>query len=108
MRTLEFVVDGQRLTKDKNCDFSNIVAGSVGYLKAKFNFSHEWDGCKKAASFWIGDNYEHEVAALLDLRNECVIPSDALQGDSFKVSVTGMKNNYQITSSKTKVNQEVY
>ena len=105
MRTLEFVVDGQRLTKKKDCNFSNLVAGSVGYLTAKFEFSYEWDGCKKAASFWVDDQ---EYAAMLDFRNECVIPPEALQGDSFRVSVTGVKDNYQIVSSKTKVNQEVY
>lgn len=105
MRTLNFVLDGQRLMKDKDCDFSNIVAGSVGYLKAKFQFSSEWSGCRKAASFWVG---EEEHAVMINAQNECVIPSDALKNDSFKVSVTGMKDGYQITSSKIKIKQEVY
>lgn len=104
MRTLEFIVEGQRIKKKTDCDFSNIVAGSVGYLKAKFYFSSEWDGCKKAASFWANDD-EHPV--LLDSNDECVISPEALTGSSFKVSVTGAKTDYKIKSTKTKVRQEV-
>lgn len=104
-RILEFDVNKQRLTKRRECDFSNIVAGSVGYLKAKFYFSQsEWRGCRKAASFWLD---EQEYAVLLDKNNSCDIPSEVLTGDRFQVSVTGMKTDYRITTNKTKVKQEV-
>lgn len=105
MRTLEFNVNGQRLKKRSDCDFSGIVAGSVGYLRAKFHFSEEWKGCKKAASFWR-DGYE--FAVLLDEDDSCVIDSNALTEDHFQVSVTGVKHNYSIKSGKVKVRQEVY
>ena len=36
MRELDFLVEGQRLTK--NGDFSGIVKGSQQYLKCKFEF----------------------------------------------------------------------
>lgn len=104
MRTLEFVVEGQLIKKKTDCDFSNIVAGSVGYLKAKFYFSSEWDGCRKAASFWA---YDNEYPVLLDPNDECPIAPLALNGESFMVSVTGVKSDYKIKSSKTKVRQEV-
>jgi hypothetical protein len=104
-RILEFDVNKQRLTKRRECDFSNIVAGSVGYLKAKFYFSQsEWRGCRKAASFWINDE---EHAVLLDKNNSCDIPPEALVGEKFQVSVTGLKSDYKITTNKTKVKQEV-
>lgn len=104
-RVLEFTVDKQRITKKKDCDFSHIVAGSVGYLKAKFYFtSSEWKGCKKAASFWLNDK---ESAVLLDRSNTCLIPSEALVGEKFSVSVLGMKDTFRITTNKTKVKQEV-
>lgn len=104
-RILEFDVNKQRLTKKKSCDFSNIVAGSVGYLKAKFFFSQdEWDECKKAASFWLD---EEETAVLLDDNNTCLIPSAVLMAEKFYVSVTGVRTNYKITTNKTKVKQEV-
>lgn len=105
MRTLKFVVEGQSIKKKTDCDFSGLVAGSMGYLRAKFQFSVEWHGCKKAASFWLGDE-EHSV--LLDELDSCMIPTEALTGEMFKVSVTGVKHNYKIKTNKTKVRQEVY
>lgn len=104
MRELIFVVDGQLLRKKADCDFSHVVAGSVGYLKAVFEFSREWDGCRKAASFWLDDA---EYAVLLDDSNSCTIPEAILTGEKFQVSVVGVKPGYKITSNKTKVKQEV-
>mgnify|MGYP006874618741 CR=1 FL=1 len=104
-RVLEFTVNKQRITRKKDCDFSHIVAGSVGYLKAKFYFdSNEWKGCKKAASFWLNNE---ESAELLDKSNTCLIPSDALVGEKFEVSVTGIKDTFKISTNRTKVKQEV-
>ena len=104
-RVLEFTVDKQRIIRKKDCDFSHIVAGSVGYLKAKFYFtSSEWKGCKKAASFWLNNT---ESAVLLDKSNVCLIPSEAIVGEKFGVSVTGLRDGFKITTNQTKVKQEV-
>lgn len=104
MRTLKFNVTGQHVKKNPKCDFSYIVPGSVGYLKAAFKFSKDWDGCVKVASFWLDDK---EYAVRLDEDNACVIPSEALTGEKFFVSVTGAKTGYKIKTDKTKVRQEV-
>lgn len=104
-RVLEFIVTGQRLAKKPGCDFSNLVAGSIGYLKAKFHFSDEWTGCKKAASFWL-NNKEHAV--LLDNDNSCDIPPEALTGRMFEVSVTGVRDGSLIPTTKFKVRQGVH
>ena len=105
MRTLEFVVDQQRARKSPYCSFSGLVAGSVGYLRAKFKFSEEWTGLKKAASFWVGDE---EYGALLDSDDSCDIPEEVTKHECFEVSVTGMDNNGKyIPTTKTKVVQEV-
>lgn len=104
-RILEFEVIKQRITRRKSCDFTKIVAGSSGYLRAKFYFTQsEWRDCKKAASFWV-NNEEH--AELLDENNTCLIPEAALIGDKFEVSVTGARDAYKITTNRTKVKQEV-
>lgn len=104
-RILEFEVDGQRITKKRDCDFSNIVSGTIGYLKAKFYFSQsDWESCTKVVSFWLEDQ---ENAVLLDDNNMCTIPKEALTGEQFKVSVIGQKSGYRITTNKTKVKQEV-
>ena len=53
MRTLEFEVKGQTLEKREGSDFSGLVAGTDGYLQAKFLFKgNEWRECVKAASFF--------------------------------------------------------
>lgn len=107
MRILEFNVAKQRLTKKRGCDFSGLVAGSVGYLHAKFYFSeNEWGECeKKVARFWI-DKQEH--AKLLDQNNSCVIPPEVLTGKRFEVSVIGAAPGYKIETNKTNVRQEVH
>lgn len=105
MRTLKFVVNGQTIKKQTDCDFSGLVAGSIGYLRAAFTFSSEWNDCRKAASFWLGDQ---EHGRLLDENDSCMIPEEALTGEMFKVSVTGVKPDYKIKTTKTKVRQEVY
>ena len=43
MRILKFVVENQKIKQDPSCDFSGLVAGTEGYLKAEFVFSKEWD-----------------------------------------------------------------
>ena len=105
MRTLEFNTKRQRLSKKPDCDFTGLVAGSSEYLNAKFHFCSEWDRCKiKIASFWVD---EKEYAVELNDENSCVIPSEALKGKKFEVSVLGVDPPYRIGTNKTKVKQGV-
>lgn len=107
MRILEFNVAKQRISKKQDCDFSGLVAGSVGYLYAKFYFSeNEWNKCTdKVARFWIG---EQECAKRLGEDNTCVIPPEVLTGKRFEVSVIGVGTDYKIETNKVNVRQEVY
>lgn len=107
-RILEFKVDEQRLQKKPGCDFSNIVAGTSNYLKAKFCLSEEWNGCKIAASFAGFDGGEDAV--LLDENRECFIPSTVLTGDHFKVWLVAVHNepNYIISTNRMTVKQKSY
>ena len=107
MRILEFNVRKQRLTKKIGCDFSGLVAGSVGYLRAHFSFSDdEWDKCDaKIARFWI-NNREH--AKYLDDDNSCEIPPEVLVGSKFEVSILGAAPGYKIETNRTNVKQGVY
>lgn len=106
MRILEFDVKQQRLTKKMGCNFSGLVAGSIGYLHAKFHFSeNEWDKCAvRIARFWIGTQ---EHAKSLDENNSCVIPPEVLVGSKFEVSVIGATPGYQIETNKITVRQGV-
>ena len=103
MRLLKFNVNAQRIQKDPDCDFDNLVAGTEGYLRAQFTFSQEWQDCLIVASFWRGKN-EH---AVLVENGECEIPPEALVGATFHISLIGQRGDYQITTNKTIVRQEV-
>lgn len=104
MRVLEFIVDGQILTKNPSCDFSNIVSGTEGYLQAHFTFSPEWDGAVKVAAFWRG-NLECPPQLLRD-GHTCVIPSDALVGRTFGINILGKKGNQIIPTNRVEVRQK--
>lgn len=103
MRVLKFIVTGQSIKKSPECDFSDIVAGSIGYLKASFEFSDEWDDCEKVAMFW---NDDETSKVHLDENNSCAIQANVLTTEKFYVSVVGKKAGYRIVSADTKVTQE--
>ena len=104
MRILKFIVNKQKIRPDPNCDFSGLVKGTSGYLKASFSFSPEWTGCKVAASFW---RMGHEYPVLVQ-NGQCEIPPEALTWDYFSVSLMGMKDNgnYILTTDKILVSQK--
>ena len=103
IRTLRFIVNGQQIKKDPKCDFNKIVRGTSGYLKAGFSLSNEWIGCRIAASFWcLGKEYP----AIVNRDGVCLIPDESLKWSNFKVSLTGIRDGYKITTNKVTVEQE--
>ena len=95
MRVLEFIATGQTLTRAPACDFTGIVAGSRGYLRARFQFSKDWAGCKKVAVF---SSKGQEYPVPLEY-NMCEIPAEALTGSAVQVYVIGRRPGYQITTA---------
>lgn len=104
MRTLRFIVNGQIITQDPNCDFSNLVPGTEGYLQAEFRFSSEWRSCNKVAAFYsmMGAEYPPQV---LNERNICMIPAEALKRRNFKIRVFGKGPELALTTDKVLVQQ---
>ena len=102
MRVLSFDVNGQHISKNPDCDFSGLVAGTRTYLQAHFSFSPDWDGCVLIASFWKGSK-EHAVP-IKD--NVCMIPPEVLVGKSYGLSVIGQRSDYRITSNRIYIRQE--
>lgn len=104
MRTLKFIVTGQQITQDPNCDFSGLVPGSEGYLQAKFSFSNEWKDAIKVAAFWsmMGKEFKPQV---VDKDGTCVIPSDALKAKNFKIQLIGKNGTLKLTTNKVTVRQ---
>lgn len=103
MRVLEFIVNGQIITKNPSCDFENLVPGTKGYLYAHFTFSHEWNGAVKAVSFWRGN--KECSPQLLNDGCSCAISPDALTGSSFGVSIIGKKGDQVIPTNRVEVKQ---
>lgn len=102
MRTLKFIIQGQQIKKDPDCDFSGIVSGTKGYLYAQFSFSEEWEGCRMAAVFSsMRKEYPQPIK-----NGRCVIPAEALEWDNFGVRVVGQRDGYRITTNEVKVKQE--
>lgn len=100
-RVLRFELSGQAISRDPTCDFSGLYRGTVGYLYAHFNFSDDWRGCKKAASFYaLGKEYAVPI-----INGECQIPSEVLCHREWSVRVTGVRNNFKIVSGLEKVVQ---
>lgn len=103
MRTLKFIVKGQILKPDPNCDFSNLVPGTEGYLKAEFTFSPDWEGCVKVVEFSSGGiEFEPKV---LKSGKVCFIPKEALARQIFNVKVLGKQKDYRITTNKISISQ---
>lgn len=104
MRTLNFIVNDQIITRDPNCDFENLVPGTEGYIKATFSFSKEWNGCVKVAQFKSFMGVEFKPQVLTD-GVSCMIPAEALAKKRFYVSVIGKNNEYTIKTNSVEVCQ---
>ena len=105
MRTLKFIVNGQDIALDPECDISSLVPGTSGYVQAEFSFSKEWDGCAKVAAFYSNLGREFEPRILKDGK-VCEIPIEALEKSIFKVKVLGQKTDFTICTNKAVVYQK--
>lgn len=88
MRTLHFLVDGQVLSPDPNCDFYSLVPSSNRYIRAEFTFSKEWENTPKVVGFYSRLGREYTPKVLKDGRT-CIIPDEALKKRFFKLKVMG-------------------
>lgn len=105
MRTLKFIVKDQTITQDPSCDFSGLVPGSAGYLRAEFDFSSEWANCTKVVGFYSSLGIEYPPQVLKDGKS-CVIPSEALQKREFRVRVIGRRRDFNIATNTLAVRQD--
>lgn len=103
MRILDFNVSGQKLQKNSDCDFTDIVAGSKGYLRARFEFSTDWAGCKKVAVF-ISNGHEYPVAII---NNTCDIPAEVLTTRTVKLYVIGRRPGFEIPTNIITFEQKI-
>lgn len=104
MRTLKFIVDKQIITPDPSCNFDGLIPGTVGYLQAEFSFSREWRDCTKVVAFWSPFGREYPPQVLEDGRT-CLIPTEALAKQSFKIQVIGQREDYKLVTNKLLIKQ---
>lgn len=104
MRTLRFNVKGQILSEKGFTELDGLVAGTSNYLKAKFSFSEEWDGCLKVAGFFLPNGKEF-APQKLDGENSCIIPNEILEYHEFGIKLFGKKGDYTITTNQIKIRQ---
>lgn len=102
MRTLKFIVEGQTIKPDPECDFSGLVPGTTGYLQAEFAFTKEWTSTPKVVAFFSRLGNEYTPQPLKDGRT-CMIPVEALRKRIFKVQVLG-KNG--LVTNKLEIDQK--
>lgn len=104
MRELKFIVDGQKLTKSKECDFENIVRGTNNYLRLTFFFSREWSGMVKVVELTNISG----VKVIEPLSGNTFAVPGIVTGDSIiKVKLYGMKKTgEQIASNEILIKQE--
>lgn len=101
MRTLQFSVDKQKLSK--NGDFSGIIRGTKGYLKCDFAFnSNDWAGYKVVAVF----EKNKEEFAVAVRSGSCTIPNEVTDGSYFKVRLVGAIGDNRITTNRVLISQE--
>ena len=105
MRTLKFIVEGQIIKKDPNCDFTNLVKGTEGYLQAEFSFSQEWNGCTKVVEFRNPNTHKEFLPQILDKKNTCIILKEVLTNRSFELKLFGKKPGFKLTTNYVKVVQ---
>ena len=99
MRTLRFKVSGQELIRAPGCNFSNIIAGTSGYLQAAFEFGQDWDGTVQVAAFYPYFQSQKD--------GTCIVPDEITVYDTFKIGVVGQRENGQrITTNLITIKQE--
>lgn len=104
IRTLKFIVNGQIIEKDPNCDFSNLVPGTERYLKLEFSFSPEWSDYDKVVQF-KRFRTEFTPQVLTDGKS-CLIPAEAAKQKMFHIKVLGKKNDTKLNTNSILIVQD--
>ena len=99
MRTLRFIVNGNTIKPDPNCDFSGLFPGREPHVNAEFEFSKEWQSCIKVVGFWSMLDAEYTPQQLED-GFSCMIPTEALERPAFKMQVFGGRKGINLQTNK--------
>ena len=102
MKTLTFVVSGQKLSKKPSILFSRLVAGSSNFYDVEFEFSSEWSNLMKVAKF-TGNSKEEYIPLI---NNICKIPEKISKLREFNISIVGVNDDVQIATNTVTIKQK--
>ena len=104
LRTLEYDITRQKITRTAGCDFTGLAPGTKGYLKVKFHtITDEWIRCEKFAVFYIDDIEICDVK--LDKDDACIVPDYITAQKEFYIALVGKNDDFQIKTSQIRVKQ---
>ena len=101
-RVLSFVVEGQTIKKDEQCDFTGLVSGTKGFYEAKFSFDRSWKVYQKIAVFRTIATKKY----VLINDGSCMIPDEITDGLTYYVSVVGVMGDVSLPTTETFVRQK--
>ncbi len=101
-RVLSFVVEGQTIKKDEQCDFTGLVSGTKGFYTAKFSFDKTWKDYQKVAVFRTTSVKKY--IPIVD--GTCEIPDEVTKGLLYYVSVVGVADGVSLPTTETFVRQK--
>ena len=99
MKNLKFNVSGDRITPDPKCDFSGLYPRMTEPVRLEFSFSPEWKNMVKVAAFWSAMGREYSPRVIKDDLS-CIVPTEALQNEVFRVQILGKQNGKKTSTSK--------
>lgn len=104
MRQLKCGCSGQKLQKDRDCDFAGIVRGSKGYLQMYFDFDADWKDKIRVAEFrkrGKTDIYPCRIENGL-----CMVRDEVTDSAAFCVRVVGKSGSQYIRTNEITIRQE--
>ena len=105
MRTLHFIVEGQSISPDPSCSFDGLFPGRNTEVRAHFTFSPEWKYGVKVAAFhsMLGKEFPPSI---IDEDGCCMIPVEALELPTFKLSILGKTRGTMMTTNTLTIYQK--
>lgn len=90
MRTLKYIVTGQKIERDLKCDFEDIKKGTNNYINLLFVFDNEWKDTIKVISMKNSDGVE--TNRVLE-NNQVSLPLQVTDGSLFYFELYGKKTD---------------
>lgn len=98
MRTLKYIVTGQKIERDLKCDFEDIKKGTNNYINLLFVFDSEWKDTIKVISMKNSDGIE--TNRVLE-NNQVSLPLHVTDGSLFYFELYGKKTDGTIIRTNT-------